>query len=583
MISVHRKPRTARLLRAFLLTLLSALLVLAAAPAGRAGADAPIRLPANLVDAAAVLDPQQEASVAKAIDDLSRRHDIDLWVVLVNDFGGLSPRDFAARTADLSELSYHDVLLTISTSDRTYALNDPESIEDLSRSELDRIGSQSVRPAVEKSQWTEAITDTAGALGDATGESYTWRIVLAVVGVLLVLAVLALLVLRRRPGRDDATAGRHTELTVDQLASRPIGELEPWAAECLIATDNAVSASADELALARAEAGSGATGGFDAALHTAESALATSFRLRRRLDETPDLTEDERRTLLIQIIAMCSDADAALDAQATAFDGVRDLLDDPQARITAVEARLAELTARFGSEDGELDALAPWSDSPLATSVTGNVDLARELSGFAADALAQGREVLADADTGDSPAAAAVRSAEAAVDAAGRLLDGVDDATENLRRAADGRSGGADTTTALEQATVAVAAAENFLDTRRAAVGVVARTELSEAERLLDAAQTAGSPAGAEDAGRARALAEQALAHAQADVTAWLAGPTPDGDLAAVLTGVLVDAVVTEEDAATAQWARGYTSGGRSPVSFGGPETGGRIGTGGRH
>ncbi|MGY2079055.1 TPM domain-containing protein [Modestobacter sp. SYSU DS0657] len=80
---------------------------------------------------------------------------------------------------------------------------------------------------------------------------------------------------------------------------------------------------------------------------------------------------------------------------------------------------------------------------------------------------------------------------------------------------------------AVRAADTSIAVAQDFIATRRGAVGSVARTRLAEADRSLDDASrsAAGDPVAAlRSAQRADALARQALAQAQQDVEDYMSG-----------------------------------------------------------
>ncbi|MFT3901298.1 MAG: TPM domain-containing protein [Gordonia sp. (in: high G+C Gram-positive bacteria)] len=131
--------------------------------------------------------------------------------------------------------------------------------------------------------------------------------------------------------------------------------------------------------------------------------------------------------------------------------------------------------------------------------------------------------------------------------------------------------------------------ARDFIDTRRGAVQSEARTRLTEAQRLLKSARDRPAKQASEavdEARRAGALADEALMSAQADVVDWQAveQPTNPGSdpsaIGAVLSGVLVDSFLRGTAGRGNQG--GYTYDGRSPGSYGGSSSSGRIGTGGR-
>ncbi len=152
-----------------------------------------------------------------------------------------------------------------------------------------------------------------------------------------------------------------------------------------------------------------------------------------------------------------------------------------------------------------------------------------------------------------------------------------------------------------EQGTAAavakVSAARDFIATRRGAVQAEARTRLAEAERLLAAARKRPATETGEavdEVRRAGALADEALMSAQRDVVSWQQAEQPaaqGGDpsaIGAVLGGILVDSFLrgglggNRPDTGGVGNRGGYTYDGRSPGSFGGSSSSGRIGVGGR-
>lgn len=555
------------------LSLLLAFLVgvVAAAPAT---ADAPFQLPAQVVDAADALTTAQENELTRAVDKLSNDENLQLSVVYVRDFSGKSPADWGRETQQLNEMSYRDILLAIDVGGHAFYFGSAEPIEGFPASRLSEIADSAIAPAVRAGKWQDAALDATADLDGERSRAWTYLLVAAIVVLALVAALSVLLFRRskRRQAEDDDAPDSGEILTVDELTAQPLDVLDPWSVESLLSTDDAVSVSGDELALAVDEFGEQAVAPFRAALTTAESAVATSFQLRHTLDERGDLDPGERRALLVQIISMCSDADGALDDQVAYFDGLRNLLADAPGRLDVLAERSARLAARLDDAAEHEAAVAAGYDGPVAASVAGNVDLARELVQFADDSIEQGRESLADPAETDQATVAAIRSAECALETAGKLLDALADAELNLALIGD-RTGG------LAAAIAQVSAAESFIDTRRGAIGARARTCLSEAERLLG---EAGDDDESGPIARASALAQQALALSSDDVAAWLSSSSHDG--APVLTGVLVDAVIaTGPQAPPVDVGNGgFTSGGRTPGSFGGSDTSGRIATGGR-
>jgi uncharacterized membrane protein YgcG len=136
---------------------------------------------------------------------------------------------------------------------------------------------------------------------------------------------------------------------------------------------------------------------------------------------------------------------------------------------------------------------------------------------------------------------------------------------------------------ALEQAVLtarsSVDAADDFVATRRGAVGARARTRLAEARRHLDRAAGPDPVAALQEAQQADALAQEALQLAQADVSQW-SRPGVTTSAGADLTGLILGGILSGATSSYRGHRRG--GGGFSPGSFGGSASRGRRGGGGR-
>jgi hypothetical protein len=149
---------------------------------------------------------------------------------------------------------------------------------------------------------------------------------------------------------------------------------------------------------------------------------------------------------------------------------------------------------------------------------------------------------------------------------------------------------------ALDQALVtagsAVAAASDFIGTRRGAVGAQARTRLAEAQRHLQQASGGGDPMAAlREAQQADSMAQEALRLAQDDVSRWSepaggGGRSVGEDLGSLVLGGILSGALGGgggHRSGGGFGGGGFGGGGdRSPGSFGGSSSRGRRGGGGR-
>jgi TPM domain len=200
-------------------------------------------------------------------------------------------------------------------------------------------------------------------------------------------------------------------------------------------------------------------------------------------------------------------AEDALAQTGTLLDAVTRLGSDLQ----AAEARVAQVRAETEEDLAEARALvAGGTGSGLRPQVA-----------RAEAALAASDAALHPAGGGLPDPMAALRQLEEADIALEQALAVARDAEQRARRAA------ASLDQALLTARSGIAAAGDFISTRRGAVGPEARTRLAEAQRHLDLAVAQGrtDPVGAlREAQLADALAQEALQRAQSDVAGWGGG-----------------------------------------------------------
>jgi hypothetical protein len=279
-------------------------------------------------------------------------------------------------------------------------------------------------------------------------------------------------------------------------------------------------------------------------------------------------------------------AKALLDAARTEVGEARAALATPNQAQAVVDGRAAEDAL---AQAGTLLDGVPRREAELADAVT-RVPAARaEVEQDLAEAGALPTvdpAVVARARAAVTSAAEASGAAQPDPLAALHLLDeagtALDHAIADARAAQDRNRRAA---AALEQTLVtarsAVAAASDFIGTRRGAVGAQARTRLAEAQRHLQQASGGGDPTTAlREAQQADSMAQVALRLAQDDVSRW-SGPTGGGEGRSSV-GVDLGSLVLGGILSGALGGGGSGGGGRSPGSFGGSASRGRRGGGGR-
>ncbi len=274
------------------------------------------------------------------------------------------------------------------------------------------------------------------------------------------------------------------------------------------------------------------------------------------------------------------DAAAVLAAGAAqeAADQAKTLLDAIDRTAADLATAGNQLTSSVASVDQELATVRAALDSaaagPNEASIRAQLDQIQAILG-----VARSPQGAADPMT----ALHKVQEADLALDG---ILASTRDAQqqEQRSRAALAQS--------LTTARAEVAAAEDFVNTRRGAVGSQARTRLAEAKRHLANAEagTGGAAAAVAEAQQAASFAREASNLAQQDVSGFGGGSRGGGGglAGAVLGGIVLNAVLNSgrRGRGGGGWGGGFGGGwggGGHGGGFGGGSFGGGSSGGGRH
>ncbi|BBZ76632.1 membrane protein [Mycolicibacterium anyangense] len=429
-----------------LLSLFAALLVAATLVAPAATAEPPFRLPDYVTDNAGVLSDKQLSDVQKAVDQLYADRHVRLWVVFVDSFAPKGAMSWAQDTRVVSDLGNEDAILAVATKDRSYSFLVPSAAAGGSSSKVDDIRRDRIEPALRANDWAgSAIAAATGlsALGASAGTApASMSIVPVLIIAAIVLLAVALLLLwsrhrkRKRHEAEVAAAKRVDPTDPTALAAVPVDALDELSRSIVVDVDNAVRTSNNELVLAVEEFGEQQTAPFAKAVENARITLQQAFNVRQQLDDDVPETPAQRRDLLTRVIVAAAKANRELETQTESFHQLRDLVINAPDRLDALTQQLVDITARIDPSSQQLTQLhSEFSDSALA-SVARNVNAAKERLGFADQSITRGRELVAKPVAGkQSELVDCVRGAESALQQAGSMLDAVDSAATDIRRA----------------------------------------------------------------------------------------------------------------------------------------------------
>lgn len=531
-----------------------------------ASATDPPTIDRQITDQADVLGDRRP-EVQRALDRFFERTGDRLYVVYVPSFDSETPAEWAAATADKSDLGPAAVVLVFATKNRAFGhvAADPKYTAD----GLDVIDRDQIRPALRNDDYAKATVDAAEAYGDlAEARPLPWAWIVTGIGIALLALLVAVRRSRRRFEHTHHVLDEHGN-PVDPADILTLDEIDQASAAALIAVDNALLTSAIDVAHAAKQRGDDAVQPFVAAVTEGRAAIDDAFRRRRKLDKliakerTDEESERKTRKQASRILAICEQVDAALDAGTADFDVMRDLRPAADGLLDALAPQVVAAADRVTSAK-ETYALLP---TRAAAAVEGNVELAENLLGAATRQLEKRQDA----------APVRLRAIEDALLIATELIDDV--------AAAEVHASDDDT---LDRVVRRVEATDHFVASRRGAVGVRARVFRSEARRHLTAAQSSDAEPAATGSSlrRAAEFADAGLEAAREDVATWLRGREASDDPfsrtfdALVLAGILVD----ETDSGGLKTLLGGSShGGGSGAPYRGIEQGGTLRTAGSY
>ena len=430
-----------------LLSLLVAIPTAAVLVAPSAAAEPSFRLPDYVTDNAGVLSDRQLADVQRSVDQLYSERRVRLWVVYVDSFAPQGAVGWAQQTRTISDLGNEDAILAVATGQRSYAFLVPAAASGGTSTKVDDIRRNQIEPLLRQQDWAGAANAAASGLaaigkgggGGAGGTLSLVPLVLAAGIGLVVIGGLMVWNKRRRRKRHEAAVAAAKRLDATDpaaLASVPIDALDELSRSVVVDVDNAVRTSANELVLAVEEFGDSQTAPFAAAVNTARETLRQAFNVRQKLDDNVPEPLSERRDLLTRVVVSAARANRELAAQTEAFHQMRDLVINSPERLDVLTRQLVSVTARVEPSEqtgGQLHA--EFAESALQ-SVARNVNAARERLAFAEKAITRGRELAAKPVAGQvGELVDCVRGAESALQQANTMLDAVDSAASDIRRA----------------------------------------------------------------------------------------------------------------------------------------------------
>jgi hypothetical protein len=441
--------------------------------------DALPRLDGQVTDLVDAVSAAEEAEILEAVADVRQESNVQLFVLYTDTLGVEDSAEFAEHTAELNGLGGNDALLLVAFADRSYALWIGPTLTEVSDAEIDDILVNVVEPRLVEDQPHRAAIDAARALGSAaTGGAPRpgggGLDLGAMVPVLLLLLgaffVGRWVMARRADSRDAATRAEER----DHLAKE--------ANRSLLATDELIRDTDQEVGFAEAQWGEGEARPIREALTAATAELKAAFAIRQRLDDSEPETPDQRTAMLREILQRTTAARTSVEQQLERLEALRDMEQTAPEQLAALPASLEPLRQRHAAARTTVtrlrEAYAPAAVQPIS----GNLEEAAKCLTTAESEAQRGRGLV---DTDRSAAVLALRHAQESVTCTAQLLDAIEHLADRLDDARD-RAG-----PVLREAEGDLARAKAAASRSGGQPDAQLAAQLAEAERLLEDARQA--------------------------------------------------------------------------------------------
>lgn len=601
------------------------------------------------------------ATLKSKISALSKKHNVDLHVVVIDKFENPSTSSsWTKALATKNNWGSADVVLVIATESRqAYFL--AGSTKTLSSDRQTKVYQNYIKPKLQNSDYMGAALAAVEGIEAQKGGSSS-GLVTGVLGVGAAATVgaggYAMYRRRKKNNAQQPQRSYGTPRNYSPIPEVPLEELHTRAGSALLQADTTMSHAKQELEFARAQYNDQQVTEFAQEIARAENLMSRSFQRQQLLtDNIPD-TDAEQRAWLTEIIDNSQEVTRIAQEQDAKLAQLRNLEQEAPAAIEALAQRLPQLRAsveeiaaqyRALKERYLPSALEPISKTPtllesnmvlcaaevekakatvatvrseavahlrtaeeaasqiqaLGAAVnTRSHELEQAQLGLSTDLLSIQRDVaeaksLAASQRRDDLGAVAAgmeavlnqvtQSASTRpndpltlVNQLHQLSAELDKAMTNMRATRErSRAASQNLDRTMRSAYAAVNGARSYINNRRAAVGPMTLTAVSEAERHLDQAQRLASsdPLNAmKEANMAIQKATDAQNRAQSEVGNYYnnhdRGGGFGGDLA---KGLLLGALMTAINSGTSSWGSngGHSSDGSSSGSWGGGFSGG--------
>ena len=409
------------------------------------GTSTATKLSMGVTDQAGRLSQEEIDSINKLAQDYRHKTDGIAYIVFVDSFPpGMDAQEWATQALKPIAASRYDILLAVGSNTYGYAYS--EAFTTKSFKQVDT----AVVSHLRQHDWAGAASSfittaqQVAAGGSSSGDSKGS----AAVGAAILLGGLGLLgaagggavyAAKRKSKRDTAKAveqGRALDpKDTAALSQLSTAALEQLAAEELVSTDESIKAAQAELDISVGEFGTERTRKFTQSLQHSQSTLQKAFAIQQQINDRKYTSEFDKRSLLIEIISSCGQADDVLDQEAKNFADMRNLLVNAPQTLERLTQSTVDLQARITPAMEQMADLRRSFPAETLSSINHNVEIAQAALAEAEKQIDVGRDLAARPAGEQAGLIEAIRIAETDINQADRMLKAIESARSDIAAA----------------------------------------------------------------------------------------------------------------------------------------------------
>ncbi len=409
------------------------------------GTSTATKLSMGVTDQAGRLSQEEIDSINQLAQDYRHKTGGIAYIVFVDSFPpGMDAQEWATQALKPIVASRYDILLAVGSNTYGYAYS--EAFTAKSFKQVDT----AVVSHLRQHDWAGAASSfiTTAQQVAVGGSSSSDSEGSAAVGAAILLGGLGLLgaagggavyAARRKSKRDTAKAveqGRALD-PKDTAALNQLNTavLEQLAEEELVSTDESIKAAQAELDISVGEFGTERTRRFTQALQHSQSTLQKAFAIQQQINDQKYASEFDKRSLLIEIISSCGQADDVLDQEAKNFADMRNLLVNAPQTLERLTQSTVDLQTRIAPAMEQMADLRRSFPAETLSSINHNVEIAQAALAEAEKQIDVGRDLAARPAGEQAGLIEAIRIAETDINQADRMLKAIESARSDIAAA----------------------------------------------------------------------------------------------------------------------------------------------------